>query len=84
MLPAPPTIKGETIKGRKSVRLLRLDRPHVLVGETEMMADLVNQHVADHMDEILAGFAPVIEYRAAIEEDHVGLNRRREIGRAHV
>src|SRR5258708_1028499 len=54
----------------------RLDRRHVVVGEAEMMADLVDQHMAHGMDQILAGLPPVVEQRPAIEKGHVGLVRQ--------
>ena len=40
-----------------------------------MMADLVDQHVAYDDVERLAGLAPEIEERPAIEKDHVDLRR---------
>ena len=36
------------------------------------MADLVNKNVAYHVMQIFAGFTPVIEDGAAIEEHHIG------------
>ncbi len=48
-----------------------LQAVHIVIGEAEMMADFVNQGVADDGLEILAGFAPVIEQGTAIEEDAV-------------
>src|SRR6185312_6041410 len=53
-----------------------LDPLHVLVAEAEMVADLVDQHVADNRVERLVVLAPVIEDRAAVEEHHVGLDPR--------
>src|SRR3546814_17403836 len=46
-----------------------LQRLHVVVGEAEMMTDLVDQQVPHQMRQILAGLAPVVDQRAAIEED---------------
>src|SRR5690242_8712457 len=43
-----------------------------------MVADLVDQHVAHDMREVLAGLAPIVEDRPAVEEDHVELRLRRE------
>src|SRR6266404_3733493 len=44
-----------------------------------MVADLVDENVAHDMGEILAGLAPIIEDRPAVEEDHVdGGARRRD------
>ena len=48
-----------------------LDPFHVLVAETEMVADLVDQHVAHHIDEVFASLAPIVEDRSAIQKDHV-------------
>ena len=50
---------------------LGLDRFHVVVAQPEMMADLVDQHMAHDVRQILARFAPVIEDRPAVEEDAV-------------
>src|SRR6266478_8098915 len=50
-----------------------LDPLHIFVAEPEMMTDLVDQHMADHLEQILAALAPVIEDRPAVEEDHVEL-----------
>ena len=44
---------------------------HIVIGEAEMMADFVNQGIADEGLEIFAGLAPVIEQGTAIEEDAV-------------
>src|SRR5712691_4333652 len=54
-----------------------LDRLHVAVGQAEMMADLVHQHVGDERAQGLVVFGPVVEHRAAIEKDHVGHLHRR-------
>src|SRR5262245_63787577 len=51
----------------------RLDPLHVVVGEAEMVADLVNEDVAHQVSQVLAGFAPVVQQRAAVEEDHVDI-----------
>src|ERR1700736_6119030 len=55
-----------------SVVNLSLDRLHVVVGEAEMMADLVNQHMADDMAQRLVMFGPIIQDGATIQPDHVG------------
>jgi len=47
--------------------LLRLDRLHVGVGKAEMVADFVNQHMADDMAKRLVMFSPVIQDRPAVE-----------------
>src|SRR5438067_9443716 len=54
----------------------RLDPLHVLVAEPEMVADLVDQHVAHQVAQVFAALAPVIEDRAAIEKDHVEVRPR--------
>jgi len=38
-----------------------------------MVADLVDQHMADDMLQVLAGLAPIFEDRPAVEEGHVHL-----------
>src|SRR5258708_8845942 len=53
--------------------VLRLDALHVVVAEAEMVADLVDEHVAHEVVEVLAGLAPVVEDGAAVEKDDVGL-----------
>src|SRR3984957_11292040 len=53
----------------------RFDRRHVVIGETEMMADLVDQHMADDPSQRFVMFGPVIQDRAAIQPDHVGQPR---------
>src|SRR6202047_3187491 len=52
-----------------------LDRLHIGVGEAEMMADLVDQHVADDSPERLVMFGPVIQDLPAVEPDYVGQPR---------
>src|SRR5262249_21032608 len=49
----------------------RFDPFHVRVAEAEMVADLVDQHMAHQPGEILAALAPIIEDRPAVEKDHV-------------
>src|SRR3954453_17855756 len=48
-----------------------LDRFHVGIGEAEMMADLMHQHVGHERAEGLLVLGPVVEDRAAVEPDHV-------------
>src|SRR5882757_334956 len=50
---------------------LGFDRLHVIVAQAEMMADLVDQHVAHDVRQVFARFAPVVEDRTAVEEDAV-------------
>ncbi len=38
-----------------------------------MMADLVDEDVTHDMREILAGLAPIVEDRTAVEKDHVDI-----------
>ncbi|NDH64172.1 MAG: DUF1254 domain-containing protein, partial [Alphaproteobacteria bacterium] len=47
------------------------DRFHVVVAQAEVMADLVDQHMPHDMRQVFAGLAPIVEDRAAIEEDAV-------------
>src|SRR5262249_4355178 len=55
---------------------LALDPLHVVVAEAEMVADLVDEHVADDGVEVLAGLAPIIENGPAIEKDHLRVDAR--------
>src|ERR1700730_11216249 len=48
-----------------------LDRLHVGVREAEMVADLVDQHMAHDVAQRLLVLGPVIQDRAAVEPDHV-------------
>src|SRR5262249_54519550 len=54
----------------------RLDPLHVGVRQTEMMADLMHQHVRDEMPQRLLAFRPAVKQRAAVEEHHVGAARQ--------
>src|SRR6185369_16901139 len=47
------------------------DRFHVVVAHAEVMADLVDQHVPHDMRQVFVRFAPIVEDRAAVEEDAV-------------
>src|SRR3954465_2712616 len=60
--------RSGSIRSRDSLPLL--DCLHRVVGEPEMMTDLVDQHVADDMTERLGMLRPIIEYRSSIEENH--------------
>ncbi len=55
--------------------LLILNGFHVVVAHAEMVADFVDQDMADQIGQILAGLAPVIEDRPAVEKDHVDILR---------
>src|ERR1019366_4642261 len=57
--------------GRSSARR-GLDRRHVVVGEAEMVADLVHEDMGHDRAERVLALAPEVEQRAAIEPDHVG------------
>src|ERR1051325_163980 len=46
-----------------------LDRVHLIVRQAEVMADLVDQHVTDDVAQGLFVLRPIVEDRAAIEED---------------
>src|SRR5689334_21526610 len=48
-----------------------LDAFHVLVGQPEMMADLVDQHMGDDVAQRLLVLRPVVEDGAAVERDAV-------------
>ena len=47
------------------------ERLHVIVGEAEMMADLVHQHMRDDGTERLVVLGPIVQDRTAVEPDHV-------------
>ena len=49
----------------------RLDRLHVVVGQAEMVADLVDEDVGDEVPEGLVVLGPVVEQRPAVEPDLV-------------
>src|SRR5215472_1217466 len=49
----------------------RLNRSHIVVGQAEMMPDLVHQHVSYYCSQGLLVLGPVVENRTAIEPDHV-------------
>src|SRR5271163_1867632 len=49
----------------------RFDRLHVGVGEAEMMADLMHQHVLDDGAERFIVLGPIIQDRATIKPNHV-------------
>src|SRR4051794_12263795 len=52
----------------------RLDRVDVRVAEPEVVADLVDQDVGDHLVQgDVAALGPFVEDRAAVEEDAAGL-----------
>ncbi len=55
-----------------------LDRMHVLVGEAEMVAGLVDDDVGDERLEADPGLRPFVEQGAAVEMDH-----RRQLARQH-
>ena len=63
---------GEGFKARERVSVrLGLDALHVLVAEAEMVADLVDHHMAHDVEERQAGHLPIGKQRPAVEEDHV-------------
>lgn len=55
---------------------LGFDPVDILIAETEMVADLVDQHVPDDPRQVLASLAPIVEDRPTIEEDQVDFRRR--------
>lgn len=50
---------------------LGLQRFHVIVGQSEMVADFVDQDVAHQMAQVLTGFAPIGQDRLAVEKNAV-------------
>src|SRR5207248_9033057 len=54
---------------------LSLNRGHIVVREAKMVADLVDQHMADDMAEALVVLGPIVQDRPAVEPDHVGQPR---------
>src|ERR1700754_1631159 len=65
---------GAAFKGIKCADLSRggLNRLHIGVGEAEMVADLVDQHVADDVAKRLFVLGPIAQDRTAVQPDHVG------------
>src|SRR5581483_1396745 len=57
-----------------ALALLRpgLDAGHILVRQAKMMADLVDQHVADDVAQAFLVLGPIVQDRPAVEPDHVG------------
>jgi hypothetical protein len=45
---------------------IRLDRFHVVVGQAEMMADFMDQHMGDDGAQRLVMVAPVVEDRPTV------------------
>src|ERR1700693_1591206 len=73
-----PSVPGYASCGR--LRRVRLDRRDVLVGEAEMVADFVEQHVGDDFSQRLVVLGPIIEDRPPVEPDQVGHLDRRGLG----
>src|SRR6185295_16486337 len=53
------------------------ERFHIVIRHSEMMPDLVHQHMGDDRAERIVVLGPVIEDRAAVEPDHVWHLHRR-------
>src|SRR5680860_1719217 len=58
-----------------SVNDVRLDARHVVVRQTEMVADLMHQHMGNNVPQGLVVLCPIVEDGAAIEKDHLGHRR---------
>src|SRR5258706_8446619 len=69
-------IPSASIRSSNSPPLL--DRFHAVVGKPEMMADLVDQHMAHDMTERLPVLGPIVEDRPPVEEDHRLMSRSRD------
>ena len=52
-----------------------LDIFHIVVGEAEMVADLMDQDMPDDITQVFAGLAPIVENRPPVEEDPVEVGR---------
>src|SRR6187402_3734876 len=65
-----PSLKSKSPD--KALIGLRLDGLHICVGEAKMVADFVDQHMADDMAQRLLMFGPVVQNRPPIQPDHVG------------
>src|SRR5271170_3441834 len=60
------------IKGQKAASIhCGLDGSHIVVGEAEMMPDLVNQHMANDPSQCLVVFGPVIQDGAPVQPDQI-------------
>ena len=55
--------------------VVTFDPMHVFVGEAKVVADLVDDDVADEMAELDATFSPLREDGNPVEEDHRRLAR---------
>src|SRR3954453_17918535 len=78
----PPALKGKLADampsrgngdGPPDTPLARtgLDRFHIAIGQAEMMADLVDQHVADDIAQRVLVFGQIIQDRPAVQPDHI-------------
>ena len=70
-----PLSRRETLSARLAVDDFGFDALHVFVGEAEMVADLVDEDVGDDVAEQDLRFAPLVDDRAAVEVDDVGVAR---------
>src|SRR6516162_9060531 len=64
---------------RSASRNARLDGVHIVVGEPEMVPDLVHQHVLDDGAQRLVVLGPIVEDRPPVEPDHVRHLHRRAL-----
>src|SRR5437016_1837826 len=67
---ASPSLDPRIVWRITPSRHARLERLHVVVGEAEMVADLVHQHMGDDRAQRLVVLGPVVEDRPAVEPHH--------------
>ena len=68
----PAADAGDPVEAQQRASRAALERVHVVVAQTEMMADFVDQYVVDEMLETFGSCRPFVEDRAAVESDAVG------------
>src|SRR5579871_4706026 len=62
---------GTALPAQRLLVHARLDPLHVGIGEAEMVANLVHQHMAHDRTQRLIVLGPVVQDRPAVEPDHV-------------
>ncbi len=76
-LPELPMVSSKTTNsdshlGCAALLCLRLDIFHIVIGQAEMMADLVDQNMGDDIAQRFFMFGPIVKDRTAVERDAVG------------
>jgi hypothetical protein len=76
-LPELPMVSSKTTNsdshlGCAALLCLGLDIFHIVIGQAEMMADLVDQNMGDDIAQRFFMFGPIVQDRTAVERDAVG------------